>query len=443
MLKLKNIIIYIAILVLITQAPLASFAELKLLEEEQIDLETKSSSQSNDSAFLSLKQALDIALKNNHHVRSALATLPVEKANLIIAKYRPNPYIGSDVEAATGGSLHPADLGIELELGRKRHWRIQVAKEKISKKELEIRKVLWEVHAEVHIAYASLSVMQELLDFAKKRTQFYNSLAEVAQKRLKAGDISELEYAQAKMQLLKSENAESIFEGELRKAKVEFNHLLGRDPKESISLDNAETLKPNIDLHDHPKLKEIIDNALEKRLEIAILEKDYGIKKAEIKKAKWERLPNLAIEAGATKPSLGSGSWGPYFAAMAEIPVFNRKQGEIKKAESEVKFLEKEEDRIKHDIQIEVANSYEFLEVAEEQIHRFKEKLLGESKNILEMIQRGYKKGKLSFSEVLIAEQQDREVRQSYLESLLKYRVTLASLEHAVGEPLYDFGEKL
>ena len=398
---------------------------------------------SSPSTKLSLKQALDIALENNHHVKSAVASLPIEEASLIIAKYRPNPYISPNSEVVKGGSLHPLDLGIELELGRKRHWRIQVAKEKISKKELEIRKVLWETHTEVHIAYASLSVMQELLDFAKERTQFYKSLAEVAQKRLKAGDISELEYAQAKMQLLKSENAESIFEGELRKAKVEFNHLLGRDPKEEVLLTNAEELKPNTDLHDHPKLKAIIDNALEKRLEIAILEKDYGIKRAEIKKAKWERLPNLAIETGATKPSIGDNIWGPYFAAMIEIPVFNRKQGEIKKAESEVKFLEKEEDRIKHDIQIEVANSYEFLEVAEEQIHRFKEKLLGESQNILEMIQRGYKKGKLSFSEVLIAEQQDREVRQSYLESLLQYRVTLASLEHAVGEPLYDFGEKL
>lgn len=400
-------------------------------------------SASAESNILTLQEALDIATKNNHHIKSASAQLPIEKANLIIAKYRPNPYITSDVEAATGGSLHPADLGIELELGRKRHWRVQAAKEKISKKELEIRKVLWETHAEVHIAYASLSVMQELLKFAKERTKFYDSLVEIAQKRLKAGDISELEYAQAKMQLLKAENTLSLFEGKLRKARVDFNHLIGRDPFEEVVLQKAEKLKPQIKLHDHPKLKEIVANALEKRLEIAILEKDYGIKKAEIKKAKWERLPNLAIGAGATKPSLGNGPWGPYFVAMTEIPVFNRKQGEIKKAELEVKFLEKEEDRIKHDIQIEVANAFELLEVTEEQLHRFEEKLLEESKNILEMIQKGYKEGKLSFTDVLIAEQQDREIRQSYFESLLSFRVNLANLEYAVGEPLYDFGEKL
>lgn len=398
---------------------------------------------SSKASTLTLKEALDIAMENNHHVKSALATIPIEAANLIVAKYRPNPYLSSNHEAVKGGSLHPADIGIPLELGRKRHWRIQIAKEQISKKELEVRKVLWETHAEVHIAYAVLSVMQEFYNFAKQRTDFYQSLVDVAKSKLEVGDISELEYAQEKMQLLKAENALSMFTGELEKAKVEFNHLLGRDAKAEVVLHSVEELKPNIDLHNHPKLKEIIDNALKKRLEVAILEKNYGIKRAEIKQAKWERIPNLIIEGGAIKPSLGNNIWGPYIGAMVELLVFNRKQGEVKKAESEVEFLEKEEDRIKHDIQIEVASSYELLEVLEEQIHRFRGKLLGESKNILDMIEEGYKKGKLSFIEVLIAEQQDREVRQSYLDSLLKYRVTLAHLELAVGEPLYDFGEKL
>lgn len=392
---------------------------------------------------ISLKSAIEIALENNHHIKSALATLPIAEAKLIVAKYRPNFILGANSEIVKGGSLHPVQVGTQLEIGRKRHWRIKLAKEEISKTELEIRKVLWETHTEVHATYAELSVGLKLFDLAKERVAFYKSLLDIAETRFQAGDISKLELERAKTELLRTENQFKDFEGRLKKAKIEFSHILGKEPQSELSLDLVEKLKPKIKLHEHPGMDKVIANALKENLKMAILEKEFGITRAKIKKARWELVPNLYIEAGPVKPSIGDNIWGPYVGGAVEVPVFNRKQGEIKEAKAQLEYLEREKERIEHDIKIEVAKSFHDIEVEEEQIHMFQGELLDQSENILEMTMFGYKNGKLTLTDVLSAEEQNRNINERYLESLLQYQLALASLEYAVGVPLYEFGEKL
>lgn len=390
---------------------------------------------------LSLQESLDFALKNNHHIKSALATLPIIEANLIIAKYFPNPTISSNSEVVKGGSFHPAELWQTLELGRKRHWRVQIAKEQISKAELEISKTIWEIHTQVHVGYADLVIGNELYELAKDRTEFYKILADVAEKRFKAGDISQLELKRAEMELLSSENSLSDFSGKLKKAEVEFNHLLGNEVNQEVRLKDYLDLSPKMKLKNYPGIESILGEALSKRLEIAILERDYGIARAQLKKAKYERIPNLSVGGGAVRPSYRDGIWGPFFGAQFEVPIFNRKQGEIKQAKAQIEYLKNEEERIKHDISIDVANSVRDLEVREDQVDRFQEKLIGDSQDVLKMILTGYKKGKLSFTDVLNAEQTDRNIKQKYLESLYDYQFALSSLEYAVGVPLYGLTE--
>ncbi len=121
--------------------------------------------------------------------------------------------------------------------------------------------------------------------------------------------------------------------------------------------------------------------------------------------------------------------------------MFNRKQGEILQAKAQIDYLQREEERIKHDISIDVINSVKDLEVREEQLQRFQDELLADSEDILKMIKIGYQKGKLSLTDVLNAEQSNRDLKQKYFESLYNYQFALASLEYAVGVPLYGLTE--
>ena len=437
--KSKNFFIILTLSLIISYIPVRTYGEDNIVDSIKLDDKKNSPEKSNK---LSLKQALEEAMENNHHVKSAIATLPISEANIIIAKYRPNPYVLGYRENAKGGAMHPSDVTKDFEMGRKRYWRIKLAKEQVSKTELEIAKVLWEIHTQVHSTYAALSTGIDLFNLARERTDFYKSLVDIADKRFQAGDISKLELDRAKMQLLSAENDFSEFEGRLKRAKVDFNHILGRESYSEIDLDKPEELKPKIKIDEYKPIKNILTDALSKRIEVAILEKDFGIARAQIKKAQWERIPNFNLQVGPVKPNVNDRFWGIYTGLGAELPLFNRKQGEIKQAKAQVVYLEKERERIEHDINIEVANATQDLRVREEQVQRFQENLLSQSENVLEMIKEGYKQGKLSLTDVLNAEQQNRDLRQKYLENLLNYQLALASLEYSVGVPLYGLTEK-
>ena len=105
--------------------------------------------------------------------------------------------------------------------------------------------------------------------------------------------------------------------------------------------------------------------------------------------------------------------------------------------------MEKEEDRLKLLIQSQITDALQYFKVREEQLKRYEEKLLSQSQDILESIQFGYQKGKLSLTDVLNAEQKNREVKQSYLQSILNYQIAFSNLEYAFGVPLDNLGDEL
>ncbi len=435
----KNEMIRLVIIISIIFFATDCWAKTLLLEQKNIKQEVTNQEV---PATLNLQQAIDYAIKNNKQIKALSATLPITEANLIIAKYRPNPIFSSQNEAVKQGSLHPAQIAIPLEVGRKRYWRAKVAKEQISKTELEIRKAIWETHTQVHGSYSQVVVLNYLIEIGKQRKEFYEKLLQIAKDRFSAGDVSGLDLERANLELLTAENELNELQGKSKQAKIDFNLLLGISPDNETALENTDSLKPKEKVSDNPAIKDLQIDAQKNRFEIAILEKEYGITEAQLKQAKWEIIPNLTIEGGAVKPSVGTNIWGPYLAAQAELPVFNRKQGEIKKAKAQLDYLEKEEDRLKLLIQSQITDALQYFKVREEQLKRYEEKLLSQSKNILELIEFGYQRGKLSLTDVLNAEQKNREVKQAYLQSILNYQIAFSNLEYALGVPLDKLGEK-
>ncbi len=387
--------------------------------------------------ILSFITAKELAVKNNKEIQAKVSTLPITQTNLIIAKYRPNPIIASQNELVTGGSLHPIQMALPLELGKKRFYRQEVAKEEIAKTELEINKLIWETHIKVHPYYTSVVVLQDLLVLAEDRRKFYQDLYNIAKDRYEAGDAAKLDLDRSYLEVVASENYVNEIEAKLAQARISLTQLLGLSPKQQIALDvKQEDLKPTEILSTKAEMLSYVNGALAKRLEVAILEKDYGIKRAQLKQSQWEKIPNLVVEGGAVHPSVGDDNWGPYVAMQAELPIFNRRQGEIKRAKAELEYLDREKDRLDLSIKSEIENAFVNFQTREKQLRRFEQNALSQSQSILESIQFGYKQGQLTLTDILNAEQKNREIKENYLQSILNYQIAFADLEYALGAEL-------
>ena len=393
--------------------------------------------------MLTLQMASELAIQNNKEIQVKLATLPIAQTALVVAKYRPNPTLSSQNELVTGGSLHPIQMALPIELGKKRFYRQEVAKQEIAKTELEINKLIWETHIKVHPYYASAVILGDLLILAKARTDFYQKLYSNTQARCEAGDAAKLDLDRAYLEVLASDNYVNEIETKLSQAKINLNWLLGLEPKQRLFLNiKEEELIPVDTLSAKIEMQEYLEAALMKRIEVAILESDYGIKRAQLKQAQWDKVPNLQVEAAIVHPSIGDDGWGSYFGIQSELPIFNRKQGEIKKAEAEIEYLDREKDRLDLSIKSEIENALFNFKIRETQLKRFEQNVLSESQNILESIQFGYQQGQLSLTDVLNAEQKNREIKENYLQSILNYQIAFSDLEYALGAELDDLMQR-
>lgn len=392
---------------------------------------------SNTELTVSFATAKELAIKNNKEIQVKLSTLPITQTNLIVAKYRPNPIISSQNELVTGGSLHPIQMALPLEIGKKRFYRQEIAKEEIAKTELEINKLIWETHIKVHPYYTSVVVLQDLLVLAEGRRKFFQDLYNISKDRYEAGDAAKLDLERSYLEVVASENYVNEIEAKLAQARINLTQLLGLSPKQQIVMDvKQEDLKPTQILSTGAEMQSYMNGALAKRLEVAILEKDYGIKRAQLKQSQWEKIPNLVVEGGVVQPSVGDDNWGPYVAMQAELPIFNRKQGEIKRAKAELEYLDREKDRLDLSIKSEIENAFVNFQTREKQLRRFEQNALSQSQSILESIQFGYKQGQLTLTDILNAEQKNREIKENYLQSILNYQIAFADLEYALGVEL-------
>ncbi len=388
---------------------------------------------------LSPKAALDEALQSNLQIKALSASIPITEANLIVAKYRPNPIIISNTEIVKGGSLHPIQIGAIIETGKKRYWRMQVANEEISKARLEVEKIIWEIRTQVKIAYADLSIKKAFLELAKERFDFLTFLLESVKKQQKEKTVSEIELERVSLEILRAENIINERSKQLTVSQIGFNQLLHRVLKSTLTVLSAKELQPKFELSKYPDLDKLIEKALEKRIEIGILEKQYGIVRAQLNRAKNDRIPNVYFEAGPVKPSIGTNIWGPYVGGYTEIPLFNRKQGEIMSAIATQEFLKMQKEKTREDITVEVMKSYEELLLNEEILKIFQNEMRNHSANLIRKTLDGYEKGLFTLSDVLDAEEKDRDVDEGYLGSILEYQIALARLEYAVGEPILEF----
>ncbi len=389
--------------------------------------------------ILTPKKALDTALKNNLRIKVIEASVPIAEADLIIAKYRPNPIIGSNSEIITGGSLHAVQIGTVIETGKKRHWRMEKAKEQISKVKLQVEKMIWEIRTEVRIAYVALAVKKGYLELAKNRLIFFKSLLNSAQKQLQRKKVTEVDLERVNIELLRSENLISGRLRDITENRIDLNQLLHKDLDERFDILNIKEFLPKIEFRDYPELKELLQKALEKRIEIALLEKEYGITRAELKVAQSGRIPNVYIEGALARPTRGVNVWGPYVGGFTEVPIFNRKQGEIKGSVTTLEYLENEKKRTEENVSAEVTKAYNDLLLNEERVKKFREQITNHSDTLLQKTIDGYEKGIFILSDIIEAEERKLDVDENYLTSILDYQTSLARLEYAIGEPIFEF----
>src|SRR5271169_1373084 len=168
-----------------------------------------------NTTYISLDQAIDLALTHNHSLQATRTLILQNQAQEITANLRPNPTLGVDTQFIpffspqdfSGTNLDQTqqfDLGISylFERGHKRQSRLQAARDQTAVTRAQVIDAERTLAFNVGQQFVSVLLAESTLQFALADMKSFQTTVDIGEAQLKAGYIGEGDYLKIKLQLL-------------------------------------------------------------------------------------------------------------------------------------------------------------------------------------------------------------------------------------------------
>ncbi len=378
---------------------------------------------------LSEEDAVTIALWNSSALQSTLRELGLAQADLLDAGLFRNP----SFQVLFPVAAKPFEFVLQwpIETFWQRPRRMAAARSKVSQVSETMIQAGLDVARDARIAHAELALAARRSAAAAEAMQLRQRIAELTRKRLEAGDIGELEANAADVDVRLMSETAGRFAREAELARERLRMALGlRGTTETLS-----AIETAVETHSPPELGDLLKRAMEARPDLRAAE--YAVETA-LRNAKWERsrvfslvAPLLSVkETGSpTKTRTGPG-------LQAELPIVNRNQGGIKRADVEaeraaVLYLA-ERDRV----EAEVREARVQLIQALESLDLIRTELIPAVDAGIRLAEKAYSQGDASFLSTLEANRRIYDVQLREAEAIASVRRARARLEHGIGRKL-------
>jgi cobalt-zinc-cadmium efflux system outer membrane protein len=251
--------------------------------------------------------------------------------------------------------------------------------------------------------------------------------------RFDSGDISEAEFTKVELEGLKYRNDEIDASMQLDLARSQLAALLLIEP--NVLPKATELAFPRRTL----AAAELVEKAEQKRPDIQAAKASLQKSKASLVAAQREPLPDPSLGLSYTHDEFTiSGDNGNTLGLSLAfgIPLFDRNQAGVARAENEGRRAENELAKISHEIHVEVADAVRKTDRARVLLEVFEGGMLARADSSLRVAEKSFQIGAVSLLEFLEAERTYNETRAQYLRALDDYRHGLIDVASATGEPL-------
>lgn len=372
-------------------------------------------------------EAVAIALWNNAAFQELLVDLGLARGDLILAGLLPNPEFVYFFGVSDKPFKYLFDFPIEAIWLRP--IRVTAAAKEADRTAARLTQGGLDLMRDVRQAYADVVLAKERVRVAGEAVKLRGRIAELAQKRLKAGDISPQEAATARIDSLQAEQDATRIGYDVPVLGERLRNLMGIGP-----LRGPLPLEPSTP----PACREfdvdaLTQEAMAARPDAIAAVEAVAAAEARLKFAKigWVRLLGIA---DATSGRRNGNEFGP--ALRFTVPLFNRNQGGIARAEAELERAVRNQQTIAYQIILDVQRSYLQYRQACAELEVLLTKVRPEVEEAIRRAQASYEEGDVPIFIVLATTQQllDNYLREAVLHGDL--RRFLAELERGVGRRL-------
>lgn len=378
---------------------------------------------------LSEEEAAALGLWNNPAYQELLADLHITWADVIEAHQLANPEISTMFPL--GVKEWEFTLMVPLDVLLLRPQRVAAA-------QLQSRRVAerlvqdgLNVVRDVRSAYADLVLAQRQLELAKEGSQLRRQIARIAEARLKAGDVAELDVSAMRLDALFGEAEVTRAAGDVDLAHQRLRFLLGlanTDIKVEVT---APTEVPPVEL----AVDELVSEAVASRPDLRALRLAFVAARRRARLACcnylniWGALPDIN---GKGEKGLEAGP-----GLRISIPIFNQNQGAVARAEAEVERSRRQYAKLRDSVVLEVRQAHTRLLQAQQDLRIWREQVVPQADEAATTARKALEEDGVSLLLVLETTRQLLDARQRELQAAADVRRAVAELERSVGRRLF------
>lgn len=376
---------------------------------------------------LTEEEAVVIALWQNAAFQDLLVDLKLTRADLIQAKLLPNP----ELWYLNPVGVKQLEYAIEfpIEVLWLRPFRIASARFENDRACQRLVQNGLDLIRDVRQAYADLLLAHARLRVAGEGQRLRTRIADLAEARLKAGDVSPLENTTARIDSHLAEQALVRTRYDVALAEERLRNLLGigtcRQPLELIA-----NTTPRVDLDACLLTTEALDTRPDATAAHAAMA--AADERARLSRLSWFRFLGILDANGK---GLKGHEIGPGFRVT--IPIFNWGQGGIARADAELERTQRQWQTLHDLIILEVNRAFAQYQQARAELEYLESKVYPELETAVTRADRAFKEGNTTYLLALEATRQllDSHMRAAQLHADL--RRAWADLERSVGRRLY------
>jgi len=395
------------------------------------------------SAF-TIDQAVRQAVERNLSLIAERLNLSVADAAIVTAQLRPNPVLSGGANSldwlgtgfneinGAGPPEYSIRVDVPFERGRKRELRTEVAASAKLVAEAQLADAVRRLKLDVTVAAVDVLEAKAKLRLARENLDTLSRLVELNQRRLTSGALPPLEVTRSRVAMLQYRGSVKAAELNLSQARLKMHALLGRQPTDPlVDIDDTLGVPPAPRPADLDALQAA---ARSYRPDVRALHNDQARSQSDLRLQVAQGRVDYTIGAEYRRQQgvNGKGNLAGLFFSVP-LPVFNRNQGEIARAEAEHEKAGRSVVALETNVASEVASAYEEYETARQLLADMERELLKPAADARAGTAYVYQAGATSLLDVLDAQRAFNETMDTYYTAQAAYRRAEARLALVAG----------
>ena len=381
--------------------------------------------------------------RSNPALAAQRNTLPVSQAQVILARVFPDPVLSAglgslDVSNVGAQNSVVASASIPIEWPGKRSARVALSEANVNVASAEFEDFARMARSRAANAYIDAVLARRVLEHKRAAEESLHRVVVLNEKRMQEGAGSEIVVLQARVEArrFKAELLMAVADAQVARAALE--EQMGRQPTQALLSEvEGSLVAPPMEL----ELETLVAEALKRRPDLQAREQSIEAAKAQLRLAKANRGPDLAVGLGwqyYAPGATGSAFQGPgYHAVSAQLSVplpFSKiADGETRSATAQQQLEQSRRTAAGLGVEMEVRTAFIRYQAARDRLAQFDEALLRDSDRLLEMARYSFEQGASRLVELLSAQRSWIDVHLTYEAALADQARALVALETAAG----------